>query len=50
MKHEIKMEEIFRIADDITVMRDGQVVAEVVSKDSSADEVKRLIRSLNDAR
>ena len=37
------IEEMISISDRITVMRDGQVVAEVVSKDSSADEVKRLM-------
>ena len=45
------IEEMISVSDRITVMRDGKVVAEVVSAESSADEVKRLMvgRELNGA-
>lgn len=37
------IEEMIEVSDRITVMRDGKVVSEVVSAQSSADEVKRLM-------
>jgi len=45
------IEEMIEITDKITVMRDGKVVNEVVSRESSADEVKRMMvgRDLNGA-
>lgn len=45
-----KMEEIFRIADDITVMRDGQLVKTMRAKDTDVNEVIRQMvgRELTD--
>ena len=37
------VEEMLEIADSITVLRDGEVVGEVVSADTTADEVKRMM-------
>ncbi len=38
-----KMEEILRISDDVTVMRDGKHIATVSAKDITIDEIIRLM-------
>ena len=45
-----KMEEIFRIADDITVMRDGALIKTMRAAETNVDEVIRLMvgRELTD--
>ena len=45
-----KMEEIFRIADDITVMRDGALIKTMLAAETNVDEVIRLMvgRELTD--
>jgi len=44
-----KMEEIFRIADDITVMRDGALVGTLRAEDTNVDEIIKMMvgRELN---
>ena len=37
------VEEMIEVTDRITIMRDGKIVAEIVSRDSSPEEVKRLM-------
>ena len=38
-----KMEEILRISDDVTIMRDGQYIATRAAKDLTMDEIIRLM-------
>ena len=38
-----KMEEILRISDDVTIMRDGQYIATKAAKDLTMDEIIRLM-------
>ena len=38
-----KMEEILRISDDVTIMRDGQYVTTKPAKDLTMDEIIRLM-------
>src|ERR1039458_9306010 len=38
-----RLEEIFEICDRITVLRDGEIVAERLRKETSVDEILRLM-------
>lgn len=37
------VEELIHITDSITVLRDGEVVGDVISNDTSADDIKRMM-------